>query len=184
MPDSNRDTELWKRLKNGERSAFEEIYREQIGDLINYGRRYTKDLERIEDGVHDVFVYIWTKRDTLSDTDSIKKYLLVSLRNKLIHSLGKSKNTQLGESDDSIFGAEDSVESRITSEEDQTEKIHLLESVYHVLSKRQKEAIFLKYNNELSYEDICKKMEINYQSARNLISSGLKKLQSELKKRK
>ncbi len=51
-----------------------------------------------------------------------------------------------------------------------------------ILSNRQKEAVFLKYYNQMSYEDICDIMNINYQSVRNLISTALKKLNTELKK--
>jgi RNA polymerase sigma factor (sigma-70 family) len=182
MEHKNIDEALWMQLKNGERAALEIIYKNEITDLVRYGRRFTTDIELIEDCIHDMFIYIWSKRDSLSETDSIRKYLLVSLRHKLLNTLTKNKKTLLIEPDENLFESESSIETEITSRETHAEMKAEIEASMHILSDRQKEAIFLKFNNELSYDDICQIMNINYQSARNLISSGLKKLQTEIKK--
>ena len=49
------------------------------------------------------------------------------------------------------------------------------------LSARQRETVYLKFFEELSYEDICEVMELNYQSARNLIARALTELRQILK---
>lgn len=50
------------------------------------------------------------------------------------------------------------------------------------LSPRQKEAIYLKFVSNLSYEEISKVMQMNYQSARNLVFRGLEKLRQSYPK--
>ncbi|MBK9737828.1 MAG: hypothetical protein IPO92_23990 [Saprospiraceae bacterium] len=58
------DLTLWSKLKNGEQKAFKEIYDRHIRDLENYCKKFTKDIELIEDTLHDLFVQIWQRRDS------------------------------------------------------------------------------------------------------------------------
>ncbi len=47
-----------------------------------------------------------------------------------------------------------------------------------VLSPRQKEIIYYRFVEGLSYEEICQIMDMNYQSTQNLIQRSLKKLRT------
>jgi RNA polymerase sigma factor (sigma-70 family) len=44
------------------------------------------------------------------------------------------------------------------------------------LTRRQRQAITLYYLEERKYEDICKIMQMNYHSVRNLMHRGMLKL--------
>ena len=55
-----------------------------------------------------------------------------------------------------------------------------LKVAFEHLSKRQKEAVYLKYYSGLDYEDIGEVMDINYQSTRNLIFNALKSLRKQM----
>jgi len=48
------------------------------------------------------------------------------------------------------------------------------------LTNRQKEIIYLKYYQNLSYEEVSEIMNINYQVARNLLYQAIKSLKSML----
>jgi RNA polymerase sigma-70 factor (ECF subfamily) len=65
------------------------------------------------------------------------------------------------------------VEDIMIHDEVDKDKKAKLQEAFKVLSSRQREAIFLKYYQEMSYEQICEVMDINYQSVRNLISKGI-----------
>jgi len=172
------DLEIWALLKGGDRSAYNFIYQREISHLINYGRKLTQQIELIEDAVYDMFIYIWINKAKLSDTDSIRRYLLVSFKNKLISNLKKKNKVSYQEDSFAFFeNNEPSSEDLIISKEISRERQLRLQESYANLSKRQKEAIFLKYHERMDYKDICQIMNINNQSARNLIISGLKKLQ-------
>jgi RNA polymerase sigma factor (sigma-70 family) len=49
------------------------------------------------------------------------------------------------------------------------------------LPKRQKEALFLRYNQGLGVEEIAEMLDVNYKSAKNLLYRGLFKLRKEWK---
>ena len=51
-----------------------------------------------------------------------------------------------------------------------------LQKALDLLSHRQRESIYLRYVQELDYEEVASILEINYQSAKNLVSRTLIKL--------
>jgi RNA polymerase sigma factor (sigma-70 family) len=173
------DQQLWLQLKKGDEQALKFIYDEHIDNLGNYARKFSSDSALIEDAIHDLFVLIWNKRETLGMTDSIIKYLCVSLRRDLIRRIQK-------EQQDVSFdnGLEYKYDFQLTQEdimvaaEQSTEHSKKLAQGMENLSSRQKEAIYLKFYEEMSYDEICEVMGINYQSVRNLISKGLLELRN------
>jgi DNA-directed RNA polymerase specialized sigma subunit, sigma24 homolog len=74
------DKQLWQAFKQGDRGAYEQIYRQNIRLLYEYAYRFVVDKQFINDCLQDVFVDIWEKRERLSDTDNIKFYLRGSSR--------------------------------------------------------------------------------------------------------
>jgi RNA polymerase sigma factor (sigma-70 family) len=173
------DLKLWKRLKNGEHAALKEIYDQNIKNLENYALKFSKDIELVEDTLHDIFVQIWNKRETLSETDSIIKYLCVTLRRELIRRVNKAQliagfdHVDQKDTDFSL-NIEDII---IQGEMDEINK-NKLQHGLSMLSSRQREAIFFRYYECMEYEEICTIMDINYQSVRNLISKGIIELRN------
>ena len=51
-----------------------------------------------------------------------------------------------------------------------------IQEILNVLTPRQKEIIYYRYIQELSFDEICIMMDMNYQSAQNLIQRSLKKI--------
>ena len=168
------DLLLWRQLREGDQRALKEVYDLHAGNLANYAKKFTKDAELIEDTIHDLFVSIWQKKENLSDTDSIIKYLCVALRRDLIRRVSKSMNvTSFDYSEKSDVDFSLTIEDLIIEDETEKVKKEKLKSAFDELSSRQREAIFLKYYEEMTNEQICEVMDINYQSVRNLISKGI-----------
>lgn len=167
------DTHLWNRFKAGDKSALHEIYSGHIDGLLQYGYRFSQDRSIIEDCIHDLFVYLWSNRKTIGHTDTIRSYLLVVLRRRMLRAIsGSSKlNQELTSYEATDF--ELNIESQIIDAETDAEQMQHLKKAMEDLSARQKEAIYLKYYKNHSYDDICTIMNINYQSARNLVFSGV-----------
>ena len=132
----------------------------------------------VEDCIQDLFLEIWKNRKNLGKTDSIKLYLLSSLRRKIIRkSTSESKKIDKNASVENYnFEVEFTPEDLIISDETTQLNNKKLQGHLQKLSKRQKEAIYLKYYQGLEYDEISRIMDINYQSARNLVYSALKAL--------
>lgn len=171
------DLEIWQNIKAGDKQSLSIAYDKYIDDLISYGSRYSQDKSLVEDCLHDLFVYVWKNREKLSDTDSIRNYMMVSLRRSIIKKgkvLSKSQNDV---SDyEYKFSSELSIEEMIVKGEITKENAQKLKNAFQNLSDRQREALFMKYYEDKDYDEICSLLDISYQSARNLVSTGIKRL--------
>jgi RNA polymerase sigma factor (sigma-70 family) len=68
-------------------------------------------------------------------------------------------------------------------DQDDTEDEEIKEKFEHAISMlnpRQKEAIYLRFQLDLSYEEISRLLGINYQSARNLIHRSILKIRERM----
>lgn len=168
------DQLLWDHLKKGSQDALKSIYDHHIENLIQYGFRFCRDREIIEDCVYHLFIYIWNNREGLSGTDSISRYLLFALRHRIFKSL-KARFTDLNDQD-LPFTADLSIKDQWIADEESRENQLIVRDAFLQLSDRQREAIYLKYYQNMNYETISDIMDINYQSARNLVFTGIQML--------
>lgn len=174
------EKEIWNKLRSGDTDALEIIYRRYFSDLYQYGKRFTKDQATVEDNIQEMFVDIWNTRERLSETNAIKPYLFVTLKRRIFLSLKKGKKISEKEIDDLDFDAELAIDQLIVNQETKIEQCDALRSAYSHLSARQKEILYLKYYSDMSYEEISEIMELNYQSARNLVSRAILKLSKQM----
>ncbi len=172
------DALLWQAFKRGERSAFETLLQQYYPMLLNYGVRFYRDKEFVKDSVHDLFVEIWNRREHLSDVVSVKSYLLQALRKNIIRESGRLKWFREADeiSEKLNFDVEFNIETHFISREIETETLQKLQMELDKLTKRQREAIFLRFTQDLPYEEIASIMAINYRSVINLIHEAIKSI--------
>ena len=171
------DSILWSQLKAGDKNALERIYRDHAAVLIKYGRKFSADGQLVEDCLQDLFIELWKNREGLGNTDAIRKYLLVSLRRKIIRALGHSRIVGQ-EPEEHHFTAVFDIESQWEMEEWDNARRKQLQQALESLSKRQQEVLYLKYFMEMDYAQIGEIMELNYQSARNLAHRALEAIRN------
>lgn len=176
-----KDRELWDRLRAGREDALERIYRDHIDFLLRYGHGLSADQALVEDCIHDLFVSIWNNREGLGPNDAIRPYLLVSLRRKIIREQKRQQaRLSIDPSEIPGFDIDPSMVDPGGSQENHEEHLAKTKAALQQLSKRQREALYLKYFENLSYEEICEVMGINYQSVRNLVHTGINTLRKVL----
>lgn len=172
---------LWQQLKLGQKQALEHIYRTHIQYLLEYGYRFTADQSLVEDCIQDLFIEIWKNRKGLGNTTAIRPYLLVSLRRKVIRKIQQTQKKMSDQTPDEVdFEVELAIDEAIVAQETSNERQQQLQAAFEQLSKRQKEALYLKYFQNMDYDAICETMDISYQSARNLIFKGIQALKEKI----
>jgi len=175
------DEQKWEAFKAGDREVFEQIFRAHIKVLYKYGSRFTSNAPLVEDCIQDLFIDLWQKKNTLGSTDSIKRYLLGALRRRIIRKLARQapEDSPL-EEDRYNFELVLNIEDELIAEEQNSSQQSALNSAILQLSKRQREVVYLKYFQHLSYEEIAEVMHISYQAARNLVYQTLKALKQHI----
>lgn len=167
---------IWLSFKQGDESAFTELMELYYSSLLNYGNRFQKDREFVKDCIQDLFLELWRTRDSLGDVITPKSYLLISLRRKLIREKNRMKwFMEAGPiSEDYEFEVQFAIETYLIKNEIQHEDLKKLHISLDSLSKRQREAVYLRFYQELSYDEIARTMSINYHSAVNLVYEAIK----------
>ena len=178
----NSDTLLWHEFIQGNQEAFRVIYNSHVQSLYKYGCHITTDKELIKDCIQDVFIDLSKYRAGLGSTNNIKLYLLKTLKRRIIKSLETGGILGSGDIEKLPFVYEVSPEEELVENEtEQARYLHLNKALAN-LSPRQREAIYLKFVSDLSYDELGKVMKLNYQSARNLVFRGLEKLREHFPK--
>ncbi|WP_321480039.1 sigma-70 family RNA polymerase sigma factor [uncultured Bacteroides sp.] len=173
------ETRLFADFQSGDINAFSRIYDLYINVLFNYGCKLTLDKELLKDCIHDIFVKIYMRRDTLGDISNFKSYLFISLKNKLCDEMRRRvymSDTPVEDFTD--VSSDDNVEESYIVRETKKKDKNIVGNILEQLSPRQKEALTLYYIEEKKYDDICVIMNMNYQSVRNLMHRGLVKLRT------
>ena len=60
------DSQILEALKNGDESAFEQLFKRFYPRLRSYAIRFTKDDDLTRDLIQDCFVRLWEKRTLLA----------------------------------------------------------------------------------------------------------------------
>ena len=155
------DQIIWENFLCGDDEAYTYIYREYSQALYAYGMHFTSDKGLVEDCIQDVFVKIFQNRKHLQSTDNIKLYLFISLKNKLFNIFRKDIKYSQIDSLEPVFAAEYTIEDEIIENEKEQFLNEKMIRMLEVLSPRQKEIIYYRFVEGLSYEEICQIMDIS-----------------------
>ncbi len=171
------DDILWDSFRQGNKNALAALFERFYPQLYNYAKKISANHSLIEDAIQDLFIEIWNQRSP-GILVSVQAYLLKALRYKLIRMLNNRHDMS-----DILTEVpfEISHENFLINKEEELAYLKLLCSEMEKLPPRQREIIFLRFYQSLSYEEICAVMGIEYQVARNQLSAGIKKLRSLLK---
>ncbi|MEQ9375345.1 MAG: sigma-70 family RNA polymerase sigma factor [Imperialibacter sp.] len=177
------DEMLWGQFKSGNELAFSVLYKRHVNRLFNYGMHTCRDKELVKDCLQELFTRLWSKRETLGVAGSVNYYLFKSFRRLLISRLIANRKFALPFHDnpDSMFEFIPSIEDTMIAGEAKKQQLEQLKVSFNALTKRQREAIFLKFFNELSYHEVSSIMEVHVDSVYNLISKALTVLKKKLK---
>jgi RNA polymerase sigma factor (sigma-70 family) len=178
-PDHMSDGALWNSFRKGDEKAFAIIFDRNVKLLYNYGMKITVDSILVKDSVQELFIELWKNHQNLGETDSIKFYLYKSIRRKLIRaksrkSLNGFVKLPMEYSHESIPSAECDMVDAQTS----IEKKQQITQLLNTLSKRQREAVFLRYFEEMEYEKIASVMELSKQVVYNLVNRAIASLRT------
>ncbi|WP_192007520.1 RNA polymerase sigma factor [Echinicola arenosa] len=173
------DRQLWKEITEGNQHAFSYLYETTSDSLFSYGYKFSGEKTLIEDVIQDVFIVIWEKRDRLTISHSIKFYLFTTFRREIMNRLQGDRGQRQGLEkfhEESYWEAsiqEVLVQRQVTIDSGK----HVREAM-KILTNRQREVIYLKYLEGLSYEEISEMMDVKVPYLYNLVLKGLKSLKS------
>jgi RNA polymerase sigma-70 factor (ECF subfamily) len=179
LADIELEADLLKRIGEGDRRSFEELYERYSGILYSTAFRILNDDSAAEDVIQDVFIQIWEKAP-LYDVTRGKPltWAITMTRNKTIDRLrSQQRRNRLRddmEKDASIF---DEFSDRDSLEEVQSsEKGEIIRQAILQLSKEQRRAIELAFFSGMSQSEIAEQIGEPLGTVKARIRRGMMKL--------
>ena len=110
---------IWDAFLAGDELAYEDIFRNHYEDLLRYGLKLAGEEELVKEWIQDLFLKLWEKRKQLQSVNSIKGYLLKSIRFRFIDYIRASQTEPLPDRaiPSALFSIEQEMIQKETSEE-------------------------------------------------------------------
>lgn len=176
------EIELWEKVRSGDLKSFNEIYRIYYGTLMYIGRQLHCNEDTAKDLIHDTFVEIYERRESIKIQSSLKFYLIRCFKSHLYQNI-KSNKTHLMVVEEEKKNREFvfSIQQEIIQEEASREVLANVEKEINNLTARQREAMYYFYKEGLDYDEITELMALkNRRSTQNLIYEAVKIIKSRL----
>lgn len=165
------------KAKQGDPNAFREIYWRYYDRLIRYGCSMGADAGLVHDVTQDLFVWLFQNPSKIGTVRHFDSYLYKCLRRNIYSTLERDRrkkdNAGRFQGDE---GTETSVESRLIETENTQAQAGWLSVQLDQLSSHQKEVIYLRFFENLSYEEMADILSVSNQVVRNSVFRALKKL--------
>ncbi|WP_337041959.1 RNA polymerase sigma factor [Emticicia sp. 17c] len=171
------DSQLWQQMKNGSELALGKLIKKYFNLLQNYGYKFIKKEDFVKDCVQEVFVEIWSRRNTVAQPESVRAYLLSCVRKKILRESVRQKvnhEEEVIDIENDLNFVEFSPELQIIEQENIQENTQKIANLLNLLPKRQREVVYLRYYQNLERDEIAQIMGINSQSVSNLLQVAFK----------
>tara|TARA_B110000503_G_scaffold19286_1_gene28666 strand:+ start:413 stop:1075 length:663 start_codon:yes stop_codon:yes gene_type:complete len=174
------ETAIWANFKKGDKAALGKLYDKYVDVLFAFGIQNSQDRSFVMDCIHDLFLDLYKYRTNILITDNAKNYLFKSLKRKI----NKKYSIKITPESEEFINHKnkiyknhtDSCEKNIIINDEKLEKRTALENALCSLTSKQREYLFLRFNQEKTYEEISFIMDVSIQSARTNIYRAIKSL--------
>ncbi|MEK6480023.1 sigma-70 family RNA polymerase sigma factor [Catalinimonas sp. 4WD22] len=175
----NNPQKCWKEFLEGSHVAFSQLFKSHYNALFQYARRQYGEETPAHECVQQLFYQLWTRRENISEVSNVKAYLFKALRT----SLQKEKKyhqrfLHLDSFSQPITFSHEEI--MVDDETNDIRKMRVAASLNN-LPKRQREVLYLKYYENLSYQQIAEVLGMNYQSVVNSVFRAILRLREENK---
>lgn len=162
---------LWNDVHNGDIKAYEEIFSYYFSRYCNYGRKFCENTGLVEDAAQEAMLAVWDKRDKIPSIHNVPAYFFTSFRFILFDKIKEEeRRSQVPSlSEEPTFSVDHFIILQELSEEKQTK----LRMALTKLTDRQREAVFLKFYENFSYEDVAQIMGISTKASYKIMARAL-----------
>jgi RNA polymerase sigma factor (sigma-70 family) len=160
-----------EKIETGQK--FEEILQRFEIPLLQYAARITGDRERARDVVQETFVK-FQRNGAINRDDEPATWLFTVCRNAALNVCRKERRIMY--LDEELIEARESEQPMPFDQLEQEEAAGFLLRIVATLPPRQQEVIQLKFQNDLSYQQIAKIMKTTANNVGVLLHTALKTL--------
>ncbi len=174
----NSDSEIIRRIRQGDKQEFEKLFRSSYVSLVRYAKRILKDHDTAEEIVQDLFFRLWQDRGNITIESSLNGYLFRSVHNKSLHFIEHQKviDRHAGEIAASADETAEPVTDAIYYSELQSKVARVLER----LPERCGVIFRMSRFEGLKYNEIAEKLSVSLKTVEANMGKALKEFRKAL----
>ena len=164
------DDRLIEQIKSGDEQAAEELVLRYYASILRYCRWHCRSVEKAEDLTQETFYKLFRNISAYKGKKKFKAYLYTIANSLCIDESRKNLLYPLEE------------EAQIEDGCDRIQRIHDKVEINYflsMLSPEQREAIILRFGEQLSYQEIARVMGCNMRTAQSRVRNGLRIMRKE-----
>lgn len=159
----NIDENLLQRIVSGDETAFKELIFQYTPSIASVVFSITRSKEQTEDVVQDIFIQLWTIRDTLTAIDNLNGFLFVVTKRHAITAIRKMIRER---NHKHAFAEKQALQDK---NENSEEYFSLIDEAVKQLPAQQQKAWRLSRQEGLKYEEIAAEMNISRETVKSYI---------------
>ena len=164
------DDKLIDRIKRGDESAAEELIHRWYSAILRYCRWHCPNDATAEDLTQEVFYKLFRSIHQYDERRNFKAYLYTIARNLCIDESRRQPLNSL---------EEEAYQTDISEPIQQIEAKLDVASLLCILPSEQKDAVILRYGEQLSYKEIASVMGCNMRTAQSRVRNALNTMRKE-----
>jgi RNA polymerase sigma-70 factor (ECF subfamily) len=173
-----RDTEIARRIRNGDSGQFESLFRSSYVSLVKYAKTIIKDHDTAEEIVQDLFFRLWQDKENLKIESSLTGYLFRAVHNRCLHFIEHSRVIARHAEEISYNQSENQESpSDILNYKELQDKIA---RIIEKLPERCGKIFTMSRFEGLKYNEIAKKLSVSVKTVEANMGRALKEFRKEL----
>lgn len=167
---------LIERLKADSHEAFAELYRLHSARLYAFTLSYVKVKETAEEIVEDAFVWVWTHRHEIRNTQTIRPLLFICSKHYIINAWKQTVHSQSYE--DYVEWVDRLGEDSTLQWLDYNDFLAYFQHELEKLPDTQQKVIRLSRLEQKTIKEIAAELHLSEQTVKNQITIGIKTLRA------
>jgi RNA polymerase sigma-70 factor (family 1) len=165
-------------LMEGNEKAFSELFNTYCNDVYAYSLSMLKNQVLAEEIVQDVFLNIWLHRDRLNPDLSFKSYVFTITRNLTFNLISKVANSH--KLKEEVFYTSQKSYSPIEDIIAEADYDVIKNKAIEQLPPKRRVIFEMSRNEEMSYEEISKELNISVSTVKGQMSKALAEIRNFL----
>lgn len=168
---------LFNDFKNGEQSAFNEVFTHFYSGLCFFSTRLVNDRAIAEEVVLDVFYKLWEKHTDFNNLSSLKAFLYISVRNACMNQIDKEqrKNKRMA-----LLSDEEGFDQPVLNAIIYSEVLSEIQREINNLPEQCSKVIKMLYEEDMKPNDIAAELGITVSTVYNQKLKGVALLKKRL----
>lgn len=162
-------------MTSNRKKKFELLFKDLFKPLCGFSMKYIGEMEEAKSLVHEVFISLWEKFETLPEDTNYRSYLYTAVRNRSLNYI-RDRKKLVGLEDISEQGTEETNAFEVRELEKE------IELAINTLPEKCRMVFEMSRYEELKYAEIAQKMNISVKTVEAQMSKALSVLRQALAK--